>query len=547
MNPQDSVMTWVSATNPVPDPDALTPEQRATAETLRATITSTAVAPSRHRRRVWPGVLAVASIVPVVIVVLLVVGIRHRPSTAPTGGGSAMLRLPSSSRAQTLLLIGSDHRAGEPYRVANTDAMLLLRLNPSARTINVLSVPRDLLVQIPGRGNAKINTAYELGGPSALLQILKTQVFPGLVVNHIIDFNFQGFADGVDALGCVYGDIDHRYINVNRAGGDAATDYSSIDLQAGYQKLCGAQALQFVRFRHTDTDLVREARQQDFLRWVRESVSLGTVFSTRDRLFAVLGRSSQTDDGLHSTDGLLQLFNLAISSMAHPVNAIPFPAQLGPCDGNGPCGINATRPSETAAYAQFLSTGPGSRTASPSPRSAGRSASQSRAAAPTGAAKVVPDASDGQAQAAALRSPGLPVYYPTEIADGSGYCSTSSGNCRVAPNPASRYANAYPRAYKITAGGHSYASYRMTLVLNAALGQYYGVQGTTWSHPPILRDPDSVVVVNGRRLRLYGTGSELSLVAFSTPTGTYWVSNTLTDSIPSAELIAIAASMRPAA
>jgi len=53
-------------------------------------------------------------------------------------------------------------------------------------------------------------------------------------------------------------------------------------------------------------------------------------------------------------------------------------------------------------------------------------------------------------------------------------------------------------------------------------------------------------VVNGRRLRLYGTGSELSLVAFSTPSGTYWVSDTLTDSVPSAELIAIAASMRPA-
>jgi hypothetical protein len=86
----------------------------------------------------------------------------------------------------------------------------------------------------------------------------------------------------------------------------------------------------------------------------------------------------------------------------------------------------------------------------------------------------------------------------------------------------------------------------MTLVLDAARGEYYGVQGTTWSDPPILRRPTRIEVVNGRRLREYGTGSQVSLVAFSTSNGTYWISNTLTDSIPGAELIAIAASMRPA-
>jgi hypothetical protein len=53
-------------------------------------------------------------------------------------------------------------------------------------------------------------------------------------------------------------------------------------------------------------------------------------------------------------------------------------------------------------------------------------------------------------------------------------------------------------------------------------------------------------VVNGRHLLEYGTGSELSVVSFSTPIGTYWVSNTLTDAIPSAERVTIDASMRPA-
>jgi hypothetical protein len=132
------------------------------------------------------------------------------------------------------------------------------------------------------------------------------------------------------------------------------------------------------------------------------------------------------------------------------------------------------------------------------------------------------------------------------IAKRSSYCSDSSGNCPAAPNPASGDSNAYPRAYEIEADGHNYPSYRMTLVLNAGEGQYYGVQGTTWSDPPILRHPTRTEVVNGRRLEEYGTGSELSLVAFTTPHGTYWISNTLTNSIPNGELIAIAASMRPA-
>jgi hypothetical protein len=309
--------------------------------------------------------------------------------------------------------------------------------------------------------------------------------------------------------------------------------------------LCGAQALQFVRFRHTDTDLVREARQQDFLRWVSDSISVGNLISQRDRLFKIIGRYAQTDLGLRSTDGLIQLFNVVLNSAGHPLNRIPFPAQLRPCGVSAACELTATRRNEAAAYQRFLDTGPAGARA---PSSSGASvASQPSAAGHTRTANVVADPADGRAQATALGNPGLPVYYPSVIADGSSYCFTASGNCRVAPNPAARYANAYPRAYAIRAGGRSYPSYRMTLVLNADLGEYYGVQGTTWADPPILRHPTETQVLNGRRLREYGTPSQLSLVGFSTPTGTYWVSNTLTDSIPSAELIAIAASLQPAA
>jgi LCP family protein required for cell wall assembly len=172
---------------------------------------------------------------------------------------STPVTIPNPGDPQTLLLIGSDHRAGTPFTSANTDTMMLVRIDPSSSTINLLSVPRDLEVQIPEGGvmaTDKLNSAYSIGGPGLLVRILKSEVFPGIKINHIIDVNFGGFIDLVNAIGCVYADVDHRYYN-----NTALTDYSSIDIQPGYQKLCGTDALEFVRFRHTDTDIVRNARR----------------------------------------------------------------------------------------------------------------------------------------------------------------------------------------------------------------------------------------------------------------------------------------------
>jgi LCP family protein required for cell wall assembly len=536
MNFDDPLVRRVSATNPVPEPDALSPEQRASAERIRSQTTSTLQAAphgARRSRRVRHAAFGLAVLVPLVAVVIVVLGIHHGSNS----GGSGDLRLPSSGKTQTVLLIGSDHRAGEPYKDANTDAMMLIRLNPDAATINVLSVPRDLEVRIPGAGTAKLNAAYSIGGPSLLLKILTTQVFPGLTVNHVIDFDFQGFSGLVNALGCVYGDIDHRYIN-----NTAQTDYSSIDLEAGYQRLCGPQALQFVRFRHTDTSLVRDARQQDFLRWLSEGFTTANLMSERDHLLQIIGRYSQTDSGLHSVTGLLRLLDAALGSAGDPLQQIPFPATVPRCGATDGCPfLTAARGAEAAAYQQFLGPGP-----IPESRPSSSSASHPRQPDSRDTTRLVRDLSAGRAQATELDNAGVPVYYPALIAGDSHYCSDTTGNCRVAPNSPSRYTNAYPRGYQIQDGSHRYSSYRMTLVLNATLGEYYGVQGTTWTDPPILDHPTRTQTINGRQLREYGTSAQLSLVAFSTSTGTYWISNTLTDSIPNAQLVAIAASMRPA-
>jgi anionic cell wall polymer biosynthesis LytR-Cps2A-Psr (LCP) family protein len=113
---------------------------------------------------------------------------------------SVPVKLPSPGAPQTILVIGSDHRAGTPYTSANTDTMMLIRLNASSSTINLLSVPRDLQVQLPG-GTAKLNAAYSEGGVPLLIDTLKQQVFPGIQINHVLDVNFGAFEGLVNAIG----------------------------------------------------------------------------------------------------------------------------------------------------------------------------------------------------------------------------------------------------------------------------------------------------------------------------------------------------------
>ena len=139
---------------------------------------------------------------------------------------------------------------------------MLLRLDPDREAIAVMSIPRDLKVEIPGYGTDKFNAAYTYGGPKLTLQVVKE--LTGLQINHVVNVDFLGFVRAVDAIGCVYIDVDRRYYHSN-VGLPASEQYSEINIKPGYQLLCGKKALQYVRYRHTDTDIVRSARQQDFL------------------------------------------------------------------------------------------------------------------------------------------------------------------------------------------------------------------------------------------------------------------------------------------
>src|SRR3954453_16283543 len=180
-----------------------------------------------------------------------------------------------SGKAQTILIAGSDRRHGDKKLglKPRSDTIILMRIDPG-KGIALMSLPRDLKVSIPGHGTQKINAAYQIGGPRLTIRTVKQ--LTGLAINHYVDVSFRGFAQGVDALGCVYVDVDRRYFNDN-AGLGYGQNYAVINVQPGYQKMCGSKALDYVRYRHTDNDIVRAARQQDFLRQIRSQLSAGKL------------------------------------------------------------------------------------------------------------------------------------------------------------------------------------------------------------------------------------------------------------------------------
>ncbi|MDQ2895374.1 MAG: LCP family protein [Actinomycetota bacterium] len=444
----------------------------------------------------------------------------------------AQVTVPQPGNPQTILVIGSDHRIGDAFNNARTDTMLLIRLNGDSQTINVMSIPRDLKVTIPGVGVSKINAAYSAGGPNLLIKTIRANVFPDLHVSHIVDVNFGGFQALVNAIGCVYADVDHRYYN-----NTLYTNYSNIDIQPGYQKLCGADALAFVRFRHTDSDIVRNARQQDFIRWAKDQYGVASIVTNRDHLLRIFGAHTQTDHDLHTGNGFENLFNLVAFSAGHQVKQVRFPAQIQPCTASS-CFVTADRTAEAAVFHTFMSA-----THSGSVKAAAKAtggANKKRSGAKLSVAGLTVDTLDGKSQVAALGQVGMPVYYPKLIVGNTNYCSSLTTYCPLeTASPGS-----YPRAYRLRdRHGHAYPAYRMTLVLNSLLGQYYGVQGSTWTNPPLLTSPLETKVVNGRSLEIYEQGGSITNVAWHTHGAVYWVSNTLTTDIPNREMINLAASL----
>jgi polyisoprenyl-teichoic acid--peptidoglycan teichoic acid transferase len=417
---------------------------------------------------------------------------------------------------QTILVLGSDRRfadikAKNPVR---SDTMMLVRLDPSKGATAVMNIPRDLKVEIPGHGEDKINAAYAYGGPSLAVRTVRALL--DIPINHVVNVNFGGFRHAVNRLKCVYVDVDRKYFNNNSPPFGGGPDYATIDVRAGYQKLCGQDALDYVRYRHFDSDLVRAARQQDFLRQAKDQVGVSRIFGDRHALLKIFGKYTQTD--IRGVPAILRLLKLVAESASHPVQEIHFPGDAGPTY------VTTTHDRLVRAVHDFLnakSSASPRGTASPARNTPHRK--RSHAGVPRG---LVLNKTLGEDQAISLATHlRFPVYYPKLLA--------ARGDYRV---PDQRAYDIYDR------GGHKYRAYRI-VAFAGDIGQYYGVEGTTWSSPPILDNPSETRTLNGRRFELFYDGGKLRLVAYRTKKAVYWVSNTLLETLTNRQMLALAESL----
>jgi len=214
--------------------------------------------------------------------------------------------VPPASEPAVAMVIGYDSRQGaDKGNPPRSDTIMLIRADPGAETVSMLSFPRDLVVDIPAcrdyaEREARINEAFTECGTRGTLETVRR--LTGIPINYFIKVNFRGFIDIVNELGGVYLDVDRRYFNDNSGLGPGQT-YATIDLHPGYQRLMGAPALDFVRFRHTDSDLYRNARQQEFLKAVKQQISSfwslpklpGIVRAIADNVEIGTGGGSQLD------------------------------------------------------------------------------------------------------------------------------------------------------------------------------------------------------------------------------------------------------------
>jgi LCP family protein required for cell wall assembly len=419
---------------------------------------------------------------------------------------------------QTLLLIGSDQRAKTAIDANNpphSDTMILVRLDPNEPNTTLLSIPRDLKVTIHrDRARAstqKINAAYTLGGPKLAVKTVK-QVL-GIKINHVIDINFGGFKALVDYLGCIFVQVDRRYYHSNLGLGAGET-YSEINIQPGYQKLCGTDALAYVRYRHADTDLVRAARQQDFLRQIKNQVGAGGLIARLHPIEQIFGKYASTD--IRSTDDVLKLLELIVQSASHPVRQVTFTADVGPSY------VTANRNQIRRTVHEFLNGGvkPARISVGGGHGTPAKKGGSGPAPPPTPLTPATPDELL-QARTNTHKIP-FSLYYPVSRVTAFGALPDTI------------------RPYRLQ--GH--VAY-VVVVSQGSLGQYYDLEGTTWQDAPVLKNPNQTITLGGRRRQLYFEGQRLRVVAWHDGPAVYWLTNTLQNILTNRQMLAIAAAARP--
>jgi LCP family protein required for cell wall assembly len=529
----------------------------------------------------------------------------------------------------TALVVGYDRRAGEEGNQFRSDTIMLVRADPDRRTLSTLSFPRDLLVDIhcPNRPSypGRINEAYANCREQGTLETVRA--LTGLRIHYLVTVNFRGFKQVVAKLGGVWIDVDRRYFN-DRTG---PFGYAAIDLQPGYQKLNGTQALDFVRYRHTDSDLYRIARQQLFVEAFKESVTTGFSPTNLVKIAKVIADNvevGQRGGGGPPLDTVAEYAGLAyhlpnghfFQSRIRP-EALAEDAEFRLIAGSGEISEavwNFSHPSVVERPRPRTET-----VKAPPPRETtvlvlngngvpGAAATGSAALAQRGYRTIAPPAGQ-EANAPSMGYPVSEVYFRpgNELASAAAqklaqlvgraevsqlprqleflsngamvtlilgrsfggfeppggvprrerrppYVTTNPGATLPLLQGVKRrvpFALMLPRVLERTstpddevpmrvydvAGRHK----AVRLVYETGAHEYWGVQMTNWDSVPALAEPNRRKKIGRRVYDLYYSGQDLRMVALRYRGASYWVVNTLLNTLSNETMLAIAKGLKP--
>src|SRR5262249_25002329 len=176
----------------------------------------------------------------------------------------------------TVLVVGLDRRPGETGLAYRTDTMMLVSLDPASHSLGILSIPRDLYVDVPGYNDLqRVNSPMVLGelgqpgyGPELMMQTVQYNL--GIRVHDYVAIDFNTFISVIDAIGGV--DINVPYTISDPQYPDMYYGYDPFYIRAGLQHLDGKTALKYARTRHGDNDFQRAQRQQQVLYAIRDKV-----------------------------------------------------------------------------------------------------------------------------------------------------------------------------------------------------------------------------------------------------------------------------------
>ncbi len=281
-------------------------------------------APHRRPRRWWKGLIIGLLILANAAVGFVLVTVRSAQTAFVENANQLTDVVPElversseASEPVTFLMIGSDTREGldslqnfGESAGARGDVIMLLKVYPETGNAQILSLPRDLLVEIPGHGPDRLNAAYAYGG--APLMVRTVRQVTGLPINHYVEIDFVGFQALVDELGGVYLDFPHPARDRN----------SGLSVEAGNQLLSGDQALAFARSRHYEElhdgdwepikadDFGRTERQQELILAILSRLKRPSSLTEAGAIVASFAQHLTVDSALAQSSLVQLAFNM---------------------------------------------------------------------------------------------------------------------------------------------------------------------------------------------------------------------------------------------